>query len=657
MRASLNKIQKLWYSCKEIGIPQMADYAVFLLQKKSGNLARKTPLGGFAIDFDPKEIEIKIPFDPFNSKLLELIEKDRDRVLQTAEDLLSGWYHPFGGEKAPLTFDTSMESPQHWSAVGDQVNGRDIKWLWEPARFSWAFDLAKAWMITKDDRYVTFFWQQFTEFIGQNPVNSAPNFTSAQECAMRMIAWLMTYQIFKESPATSAEHTAQLTAALWQQAARIRSTLGYARSQNNNHLLSEALGLVIAGSLFAGKSHLASGWLHTGFKEFNRAILLQVESDGTYSQHSANYHRLMLQLALVYYGYAKQIGLDIPHEVTERLAAATRWLAAQLDEISGRLPNLGHNDGSLLLPMGTDKFRDYRPTLQAAGLAFLGQPCLPPGQWDELALWLGLPVTDKVLEIQSITSPAIHDISSSNKRASLRGVTFHGRPAHADQLHLDVWWGGFNIAQDAGTFAYNDAPPWQNPFSSTLMHNTLSIDDQDQMVKASKFLWLRQAQAKWHPAPSKDILMASHDGYRRAGVIPTRIVTFVDSQQMEVVDQVHFIRKTDARLINLQWLLIDWQYQLEGNNLSLTSIDRQFKISFHASLKDDPSMISPIDVALIRGGETLAGKRQNPILGWASDTYGEKHPALSLSVQYQTNVDLQIVTRFEFSKTAPDSQG
>lgn len=657
MRAPLNKIQKLWYSCKEIGIPQMADYAGYLLQIKSGNLARKTPLGGDAIGFDPKEIDLIVPFDPFNPKLLELIKKDRDRVVQTAEELLSGWYHPFGGEKAPLTFDTSIHTPQHWSAVGDQVKGRDIKWLWEPARFSWAFDLAKAWMITKDDRYVAFFWQQFSEFLSQNPVNSAPNFTSAQECAMRMIAWLMTYQVFKESPATSAEHTAQLTTALWQQAARIPSTLGYARSQNNNHLLSEALGLVVAGSLFAGNSPLARNWLNIGIKEFNRAILNQVEADGTYSQHSANYHRLMMQLALVYYGYAKQNKIEIPQEVKARLAAATRWLAAQINPISGKLPNLGHNDGSLLLPMGTAEFRDYRPTLQAASLAFLGQPFLPSGKWDELALWLGLPVTDKVFEIQSITSPAIYDISSSNKRASLRGVTFHGRPAHADQLHLDLWWSGFNITQDAGTFAYNDAPPWQNPFSSTLVHNTLFIDEQDQMIKASKFLWLRQAQAKWHSAPSKDILMASHDGYRRSGIIPTRIVTFVDAQQMEVVDQVHFTRKTDLRLITLHWLLIDWQYQLEGNNLSLTSADRQVKISFHASLKNDASMVSHYDVSLIRAGETISGKRQNPILGWASDTYGEKHPALSLSVQYQTNVDLQIVTRFEFSQNASDSQG
>ncbi len=638
-------------------MPQMADYAVYFMQKKTGQLVSKTPLGGFPLDFDPQAVEIKVPFDPFNSTLLKLLEKDRIQILQSADELLSGWYHPFGGVKAPLAFDTGIEKPVHWSAVGDQVNGQDIKWLWEPARFTWAFDLAKAWLLTRDDRYPRFFWKKFTELIKQNPVNSAPNWTSAQEAAIRIIVWVMVYQVFKHSPATTAEQTTLLVTALWQHGTRIPATLGYARSQNNNHLISEALGLMITGSLFSDISPLARSWLQTGVKEFNRAILNQIEEDGTYSQHSTNYHRLMLQLALVYRGYANKTRIEIPKEVTTCLAAATSWLAAQLDVTSGRLPNLGHNDGSLLLPMGTAEFRDYRPTLQASALAFLGQPCLPSGQWDELALWLGLADIENKVPSQQISSPAIHSLHSENKTALLRGVTFRGRPAHADQLHLDVWWDGMNITQDAGTFSYNDAPPWQNPFSSTLVHNTLSVDGLDQMERASKFLWLRQAQAQWHTAPSKDILMAIHNGYRRAGVITQRIVTFVNHEQLEIVDQVHFIRNTDERQITLHWLLADGPWKLDGNEITLNYGSKQVKLSFNATLKHDAASLPAYDISLIRSGETLVGQWQNPILGWASDTYGEKHPALSLSIQYRTRMDIQIVSRFEFIKHASGSQG
>ncbi|PKN99051.1 MAG: hypothetical protein CVU42_09290 [Chloroflexi bacterium HGW-Chloroflexi-4] len=653
----MNKLQKLWYSCKEIGIPQMADYAIYLVQKKSGSLIKKTPLNGFALDFNPQEVNLKIPITPFNPQLQQLLEKDRIRIFMSADEIISGWYQPFGGEKTPLSFATGVASFVHWSEVGDQINGRDIKWLWEPARFTWVYDLAKAWLLTKEDHYPKFFWQKFTEFVQANPVNSAPNWSSAQEIAMRMIAWLMAYQVFKDSQATTAEHTSQLVTALWQHASRIPSTLGYARSQNNNHLLSEALGMVIAGSLFGGKSSRAHDWLKLGLTTFDQAILKQVEKDGTYSQHSANYHRLMLHLALIYRVYAKHLSIDIPQKILDRLASSTNWLGAQLDPISGRLPNLGHNDGSLLFPQGSVDYRDYRPTLQAASLAFTGQACLPSGAWDELVLWLGLSEIEKVNDPHQLTSPAIHAITEANKTALLRGVTFHGRPAHADQLHLDLWWDGLNIAQDAGTYAYNDAPPWQNPFSSTLVHNTITINDRDQMEKASKFLWLRQAQAKWQTAPSKDILMASHDGYRRMGAIHQRIATFSDSEHLEVIDQIHFFRKTDPKQIILHWLLADWQWQLDGSFFTLTNDKRSIKIGFNATAINHAASILPSDVSLIRGGETLAGRRYEPILGWASDTYGEKHAALSLSLQYQTKVGIQIVTRFEFSKIGYESPG
>ena len=86
----------------------MADYAGYLVQKKTGRLTQKTPLGGFPIDFDPNHNELKVPFNPFNPKLLELIEKDRDRVLRIADEIVNGWYRPFGGDKAPLTFNTGI---------------------------------------------------------------------------------------------------------------------------------------------------------------------------------------------------------------------------------------------------------------------------------------------------------------------------------------------------------------------------------------------------------------------------------------------------------------------------------------------------------------------------------------------------------------------
>lgn len=644
----MNPLLKYIYSIKEIGILQLSEYALYLIMKKMGIVSNQTPLNGFPTDCDVEKVTLFFPFESNKMEYLKSMEGDKQRIIASSEEILNGWFRPFFGEKKPLVFENWSENAVHWSRVGDVVGGVDIKWLWEPARFIWAYDLMNGWLLSKDDRYVRFFWEKFEEFHRHNPVNSAPNWTSAQEVAIRALTWLMIYQVFQESPATTENHTKQLKTAIWQHAMRIPPTLGYARSQNNNHLLSEALGLIAVGSILSEKLPKARNWLTLGFQQFNQAILNQVEPDGTYSQHSSNYHRMMLQLSLLYLGYAKNLKVTIPKAVLSRLQATTSWMNAQLDEASGRLPNLGHNDGTLLLPMGTADFRDYRPTAQAANLAFSSSPCLPSGEWDALPHFLGINKKLNNSEPAAISSPAVRQIKNTHLKASLRAIKFHGRPAHADQLHVDIWWDGINIAQDAGTYVYNEAPPWENPFSGTATHNTIMINGQDQMQKAGKFLWLHQAQAEWLPTVGDKELTARHDGYRHLGVTHQRSLKLVQDNQLQVLDQLDFKEHSKEVAINLHWLLPDWQWKFVDETLTIETTMRCIEISILAALSKDSTQVSPLDITLIRAGNTLTGSHQNPLLGWVSDTYGEKHPALSLVFKYNTNVDMQILTDWTF---------
>jgi uncharacterized heparinase superfamily protein len=121
---------------------------------------------------------------------------------------------------------------------------------------------------------------------------------------------------------------------------------------------------------------------------------------------------------------------------------------------------------------------------------------------------------------------------------TLRGVEFHGRPAHADQLHADLWWNGVNIARDAGTYSYNNPSPWQNALDSTRVHNTVTIDDLDQMTRVSRFLWLDQANAKWDPQTSPNQIAASHNGYRKLGYRHERSLSLVQGIGFTILDRM-----------------------------------------------------------------------------------------------------------------------
>ena len=272
-----------------LGPKQIGWWAIYRLGLSSGWLRARTPLatyqsyvGRLATIFHlPKKIAY--PFD-----------------LDEAEDLVNGRVCLWGNLHTELPFGNPPYT-QHWTAYERGMvpwGVEDVKDLWEPARFGWAFTLARAYTQTSDERYAATFWRYAEDFLATNPPNAGPQWTSGQEIALRLVAWLFALQVLAASPHTSSERVTRLAGAIAAHAQRIVPTLSYARAQHNNHLISEGLGLVAAGLALADHP-LAAEWLRLGRAALHGALRAQIASDGTYAQHSLNYHRLMLLAALI----------------------------------------------------------------------------------------------------------------------------------------------------------------------------------------------------------------------------------------------------------------------------------------------------------------------------------------------------------------------
>jgi hypothetical protein len=204
-----------------------------------------------------------------------------------------------------------------------------------------------------------------------------------------------------------------------------------------------------------------------------------------------------------------------PRKTLDRLTAATHWLYALLDPVSGRVQNLGANDGAYIFPLTICPFADYRPLMQAAAQAFLDYQ-LPRGVWDEMSLWFGIPLESrKYLRTERYLGDHLY---AKNSWAYLRTAQFTSRPSHADQLHLDLWWRGLNVAQDAGTYLYNAPAPWDNSLTSARVHNTVTVNGRDQFTRAGRFLYL-----DWFDAYRKNSFLRMNTFCRRSSVIITRL--------------------------------------------------------------------------------------------------------------------------------------
>ena len=178
----------------------------------------------------------------------------------------------FGGEPVPIQLSFS-KSLSHWTDYethkapipDSQFPVSDIKFIWEPARFGWAFTLGRAYHLTKNETYAEAFWKYFDVFTESNPPNMGPHWMNGQEVAIRLMALVWANQVFETAAASSAERRARLAQSVAAHAARIPPTLIYARAQNNNHLLSEAAGLYTAAR--ALPDHPQAGkWQRLGFK-------------------------------------------------------------------------------------------------------------------------------------------------------------------------------------------------------------------------------------------------------------------------------------------------------------------------------------------------------------------------------------------------------
>jgi hypothetical protein len=609
---------------------------------KTGHYRRRTPAGSHQSPISNHQLLFTLPSREALSQVLG--EDGKVKLIQEADEILAGKFRRFGGELVEIKLTGDWKSA-HWTEfeTGRIKLEGDIKLLWEPARFGWAFTLGRAYHITQDEKYSEAFWKYFEIFTEAHPVNVGPHWMNGQEVALRLLAFTWALHIF---PAAENQKT-QLLEAITRHASRITPTLVYARAQNNNHLVTESAALYTAGLLFKNEA-----WHTLGWKWLNWAFQHQISGYGEYIQHSVNYHRVMLQMAL-WINFIKQDAF--PARTLESLSRASHWLFSLLDSETGTTPNLGSNDGALILPLSICRYEDYRPTVQASARAFLGTS-LKSGAWDEPALWLNLPASERVVSPDEYLTDNVH---GKNSWAYLRASTFKSRLGHADQLHLDLWWRGLNIAQDAGTYLYNADFPWNNSLVATRIHNTVTVDGADQMDRAGRFL-----SVNWFNAYSKNILAADEDilscaeAHYRA-VHPykhTRTVTAYRDERWTIHD-VLTVYNRRKKVFRLHWLLPDYEWEIENRDsrvaIRLQSLYGWVTLSIHSISPFHPSSFSlhPLTASLVRAGELIYGERDVlPYEGWGSRTYAHKSPALSFAVEVTSAKDVEFLSEFRFEQ-------
>ncbi len=511
-----------------------------------------------------------------------------------------------------------VDATKHWSQIPD-YGAYDIKFIWEASRFSQVYTLMRAYAFNKDERYPAAFWTLVEDWMRNNPPQRGPNWKCGQETSLRLLAWTFGLYAFSDAPSSTPTRRALLTQLIAAQTERVHRNIDFAVSTRGNHAMSEGFGLWLAGTLFPELKR-AETYRAIGREILEREAATHIFADGAYSMYSLNYHRFILHVYFLAMRLGELNDARFSDALYQSISRSLDFFAQLIQPESGEMPVYGSNDGALVCPLDSCDFTDYRPTLQMGWRLVHGKSLFDAGAWDESLFWLW---GESALRSERDAAPrqmsqgfpdgGVHILRGQSSVAFIRCADYRERPSHADQLHVDLWMRGQNIAVDAGTYLYNGQGLWQNGLARTSVHNTVTVDDADQMLWFSRFTWGEWARGRVLKH-DEHVWQGEHNGYARFGVKHIRLVISLEEDRWLVVDHLSGDR---LHRFSLQWLLNDFPYSVvpEENAIRLKG-ESDFYVRM-GLLEGDAKF------SLVRGDERSTR-------GWRSRHYGQKEPALSV---------------------------
>lgn len=432
----------------------------------------------------------------------------RVKNLQTAQ---LDWFHyhifragnPLKWFRNPFDRTTFNRSNHHWTQLGDfDLNTGDIKIIWEPSRFEWVTDFARAYRVFGYAQYLETlnFW--LNDWSVNNPLNIGPNWKCGQETSIRIFKLFTASAILNQE--TQIEST--LNEFIFQHITRVRSNIRYAIAQDNNHGTSEAAGIYV-GSLWllqqsnndADKIAKLKKWRKLGRNILEERILSLIGEDGTFSQKSVTYQRVVIDTISVVL-HAQELFDEPPfaHNILKRLEKLGEWQVKMTITENGDAPNIGSNDGAMFENLHECDYRDFRPSSQQFFGLLLKKKVYPDGKWNEPLFWRTIN-SSKDISFHKLTLPQYEMLDQQFLIAKKGDISCYltipddrFRPG-MDVFHLDLWYRGENILLDSGSYSYN-AGSETDYYKSIKAHNTVQFGGKEPMPKITRFLngeWIK----------------------------------------------------------------------------------------------------------------------------------------------------------------------
>lgn len=418
---------------------------------------------------------------------------------------------------------------KHWSEIQDLSNeAGDIKYVWEKSRFSFLYDIIRYDYHFEEDQS-EFVFNEIENFIDKNPINQGPNYKCSQEISLRILNWTFALYYYKDSKYLTEERFVKFINGIYWQLHHVYNNIHFSRiSVRNNHAITETLMLYLSDKLFPFLPDVKQ-WSKKGKVWFEKEVAYQIYEDGTFLQFSMNYHRVVIQLLSWGIQLSKLNKDSFEDTLYKRAEKSLDFLDACSDTITGKLPNYGANDGALFFKLTDDDYRVYRSQLDDLRTILKGDSYYN----SQSSYWYGVKpqkvTPKKIEELNVFKNSGYYIIQEQDLKTFIRCGGYKNRPNQSDNLHVDLWYKGENILWDTGSYKYNTSVANDLFFRGCKGHNTLSINNRNQMLKGNRFIWyywVKKTKSKLFKEKNKISFKGEINAFKELGnnIFHSRIV-------------------------------------------------------------------------------------------------------------------------------------
>ena len=308
-----------------------------------------------------------------------LIENEESKkIIASADKTLAGIYNLLGSGDVtinPIRWNYDFVSQYEWKNQYyndyDQINiasSSDVKKPRELSRSHHMLHCGIAYRITKERKYADLIIDQILDWNQHNPLMYSINWGCPMDVAIRAINWIWALRLISDYERV-LEYDNLFSNLLYKHGWFIYRNLEKSLYNNQNHYLSDVLGLVFIGVLFKDQDREAKQWYEEGRRETYKELRYEILPSGVSYEKSTGYNRLVLEIFLHTLWLLEHNGEVLPLDIKQRMRNMFDFILHTIQP-DGNTPIIGDQDNGRILPFGTETVTDYRYLMSIAAMLY-----------------------------------------------------------------------------------------------------------------------------------------------------------------------------------------------------------------------------------------------------------------------------------------------